>query len=475
MSKVLKPLVILLFSFALTLCVHAEEAIPLDYKITAYFPGSSAEFNLENISDGNINTTATLPSGCGIELSTGVDSTRDGESIGYVYVKFTTTPVPYSVTYNSTVGTVAYNTGNDDMKVLPAGDYGFLHELTVIDGEASSVMISSKQDMEIADIILYSKGELPADVQRWEPTLSECDMLCFPTHADDESLFMGALIAESAARGRLVQVALICNDKKEPVRPHELLDAVWTLGVRTYPIIGSFPILYSKTLRYASTQYDSNEMRGFIVECIRRTKPSVIVAHDIDGEYGHGAHMLTSLLVREAIKLTGNPESYTDSAEKFGLHNVKKLFLHLYGQNEIILDVDKAYATLRESTPFDIAVAAYDKYQSQHVFEDFAVVKYGTIDCRRFGLYYSDVGYDVSSGDVFEGIDPVIPSAAETIDTSESSALTPQSSDTTPTHLPNSDGVSESVRNAFAHTGVGFCILLAALILLYGIITARRR
>ena len=459
----------------MTLCAHAAEAIPLDYIITAYFPGSSAEFNLENISDEDISTAATLPSGCGIELSTSVDSAQDGDNIGYVYVKFTTTPVPYSVTYNNTVGTVAYNTGNDDMKVLSAGEHGFLHELTVIDGEVSSIMISSAHDMEIADIMLFSKGELPPNVQRWEPTLSECDMLCFPTHADDESLFMGALIADSTARGRLVQVALICNDKKAPQRPHELLDAVWTLGVRTYPIIGSFPDYYSRTLRYASTQYDAGEMRGFIVECIRRTRPSVVVAHDINGEYGHGAHMLTSLLVREAIRLTDDPESYSESVKEYGVHKVQKLFLHLYDENEIVIDVNKPYGTLGEKTPFDMAVAAYDCHKSQHIFDELFVTTNGTNDCSRFGLFYSDVGYDVSSGDVFEGIDPVIPSVAEMLDTSDSSKLTPQSADTTPTHLPDGDGVSESVRNAFGHTGVGFCLLLAALILLYGIITTRRR
>ncbi len=474
MSKVSRALITLLFSLVLTICVSAAEAEPLDYYVTTYFPGDNTFFDVKKINDNDVSTSSTLPGGLSIELSTVSDNEVGPTSIGYVYVKFATTPTSYKITYNNTVGTVAYDTGGDDMRKIRAGENGFLHDLAVIEGDVSSIMISSEQDMEIADILLYSKGELPDGVQRWEPTLTECDMLCFPTHADDEALYMGALISESVARGRFVQVALICNDKKSPERLHELLDAVWTLGIRTYPIIGNFPDLYSKTLKYASTQYDSDEMRGFIVECIRRTKPSVVVGHDIDGEYGHGAHMLTSLLVREAIELTGDSESYPDSAQKYGLHNIKKLFLHLYEENNIKLDVRHEYDELGGRSPFDMAVEAFDCHKSQHKFDELVVSTIGTDDCSSFGLFYSSVGYDVSSGDIFEGVARVAPSLATMLDTDKSS--TPSSlSKTTPMHLPENNGTPESVRNAFAHTGVGFCLFLAALMILYGIITARRR
>lgn len=475
MNKVLKALIVVLFSMFLTLCANAQEAEPIDYYITTYFPETIAAFSPKNISDNNVDTSTTLLSGCGIELNTNTDKSTSPDSIGYVYVKFATTPVTYTITYNRTVGTVAYNTGDDDMCVISAGENGFLHELTVIDDNVSSIMITSEYDMKVADILLFSCGELPPDIQRWEPTLDEYDMLCFPTHADDESLFMGALIAESVARGRLVQAALICNDKKDPERPHEFLDAVWTLGIRTYPIIGNFRDHYSQSLRYASTQYDTDEMRGFIVECIRRTKPSVVVAHDIDGEYGHGAHMLTSLLVREAIELTDNSESYPESASEYGVHKVKKLFLHLYNQNNIRLDVHKTYDALGGKSPFDLAVAAYDCHVSQHVWTNLYVRTTGDYDCSSFGLYYSDVGYDVASGDVFEGVDRVIPKIASTLDTSESLEFLSLSESTTPVHLLESDTESDPVQDAFSRTGVNFCIILAAFIILYGLISTRHR
>ena len=41
----------------------------------------------------------------------------------------------------------------------------------------------------------YPPGELPARVQRWEPPCEKADLLVFPTHADDDALYFGALIS----------------------------------------------------------------------------------------------------------------------------------------------------------------------------------------------------------------------------------------------------------------------------------------
>lgn len=468
MNKVLRTLFVLLFFVLLSLCVYATEAESVDYSVTAFFPGANTFFDVNNIDDNNINTSSVLPAGLGIELSTSVDSASGGDNIGYVYVKFSTTPVPYTITYNNTVGTVAFDTGSDDMHVINAGEHGFLHNLTVIDGDVSSIMISSEYDMDIADILIYSKGTLPQSVQRWEPTLSECDVLCFPTHPDDESLFMGALISESVARGRLVQVALICNDKTAPYRPHELLDAVWTLGVKLYPIIGSFPDHYSRSLSLAQSQYDTNAMLEFIVECIRRTKPSVVVAHDPDGEYGHGAHMLTSFLVREAIELTEDPEKHPQSATEYGVHKIKKLFLHLYKENELILDVKKQYDTLGGRSPFDLTVDAYDCHKSQHIFDDLYVTTSGNLDCSRFGLFYSSVGYDTANGDIFVGVPSVTPKVADESVSPEESKLMPAQENTSYEHL------SDTISYSFTHMCLIVCILISSAIILYGIISTRR-
>ena len=93
-------------------------------------------------------------------------------------------------------------------------------------------------------------------------------------------------------RGYKVQVAYLTNHWAEPYRPHELLNGLWTVGIRAYPVIGEFIDYYSDNLEHAKGLYDRDRVIEHQVEMIRRFRPEVIIGHDIDGEYGHGVHML---------------------------------------------------------------------------------------------------------------------------------------------------------------------------------------
>jgi hypothetical protein len=63
------------------------------------------------------------------------------------------------------------------------------------------------------------------------------------------------------------------------------------------------------------------------------------VTHDQKGEYGHWQHRIVSQAVCEAVDLAADASYDPESANQFGTFQVKKLYLHLYPENTIQLDV----------------------------------------------------------------------------------------------------------------------------------------
>lgn len=382
---------IFLTSFLLSLAVCAESADKLKYTCTLESANKSTAVKT-TLSDDSYTTTLTLSPDRSLKLLT------DGAE--WIYIKFSASaPSAY---------TIEASTDDGSVSTINCGGTGFLHEVTRLPVGTTELSVSCDETVKLCEIELYSSGELPKDVQRWEQTLEECDLLVIATHSDDDTLFFGALIAEQIARARIVQTAFICGHSGEVHRLNELLDGQWTLGVTSYPIVGGFKDYYSTTLKGAQGQYDSNAISEFIVETVRRTKPRVIAAHDINGEYGHGAHRLTSKLTLDNIEHYGDEMSFTSSVESYGAFSPSKVYVHLYDENELILDVKRELEELDGASPFDIAATAYKCHRSQQKYR-FKVTVGGTDDCRRFGLYHSNVECDPFAYDIMDGVDTVLP------------------------------------------------------------------
>ena len=72
-------------------------------------------------------------------------------------------------------------------------------------------------------------------------------------------------------------------------RRSELLNGLWHMGLRQYPVIGDFGDVYMRSLDDAYAHWTKRKSRAYITELIRQYKPDVMITHDINGEYGHGA------------------------------------------------------------------------------------------------------------------------------------------------------------------------------------------
>lgn len=282
-----------------------------------------------------------------------------------------------------------------------------IHQYIDLYYEGDRIMIEMPENAVLCDIYFLDFGELPDWVQVWQEPYESADMLFIPTHADDEILFFGGAIPYYAGElGKKVQVAYMTNHWGERYRPHELLNGLWTMGETAYPVIGPFPDLYSESLPHAKTLYEEDEVIGFMVELIRRFKPYVILGHDINGEYGHGVHMYNTDALIKALEISNDPAQYAESAEKYGVWDVPKTYLHLYEKNVINLEWDIPLERFGGKTGFDVAKDAFVCHDSQNDYMVVERTKTSKFCCTLFGLYRTTVGEDVEKNDFLENVEP---------------------------------------------------------------------
>jgi len=262
--------------------------------------------------------------------------------------------------------------------------------------------------MGVTDISILSAGSAPDGFHEWLPSCEEADILVFPTHSDDDVLFFGTLISYySIERELKVQTAFMVNHFYQQMRGIERLNGLWEMGVRYYPFLYDAPDSATLSLGEAMAIYESYDIEQWQVEMIRRFRPLVVVGHDLMGEYGNGGHMVNAFYLVQAIEKAADPEAYPESAEVYGVWDSPKLYIHLYEENEILLDVETPMENdPLHRTPFQVATDAFKHHQSQHQY-GFSVQtginrKY---DCRPFGLYRTLVGEDTCA-DIMDHIDP---------------------------------------------------------------------
>ncbi len=406
--KVLYVLLTILMLFSLlSLSAFAEEAKYKDTGENAVGFSSGA-----SLFDAKRTTYTTANKDASVTLS------RD-DGIAHIYIEFDRTPSVWTIT------------DNESGESFECGKYGFLHEYVNVEelfgNAAKSVTLSFPEGTVIADIYGFSEGELPDFVQMWEPPCEKADIMILTTHSDDEQLFFSGTLPYYAIERKL-QVQIVygvqhfeANGVKDHVRPHEQIDGLWTVGIRNYPVMSDIPDLYADSLNQAIANFGSqgvtqDDVREYLITCIRRFKPQVIVTHDLNGEYKHGAHMLMAHTMTEVIEYSDDATKFPESAEEYGTWAPLKTYLHLYGENKITLNWDTPYESMGGLTPFQVSQNGFRCHKSQH-WTGFYKWMYGTTDepitkasqitkyspCE-FGLYDTKVGEDVNKNDFMENI-----------------------------------------------------------------------
>ncbi len=257
--------------------------------------------------------------------------------------------------------------------------------------------------MRIAELRVYGSGEIPPEVQRWDPPAAKADLMLLAAHPDDEILwFGGTLPLYAGEQNRICQVCMLVPTL--PCRRLELLDGLWTCGVRTYPVWGNFSNRFTNSLSKQYTYWSRDRVYRQVTEWIRRFQPQVLLTHDLRGEYGHGAHRVCADAATHCLSAAANEQKYRDSAKEYGTWDVPKCYLHLYDKGKVVMDWNVPLEAFGGQTALDVAKAAFRCHVSQRKSR-YHVEDFGAGDCRLFGLYRSLAGEDTGLNDFFENLD----------------------------------------------------------------------
>lgn len=323
----------------------------------------------------------------------------EGKPIAGLYVCFGNMPESWEIQTS--------DDGKDWFTAVP-GDTRFLHAYVALPQPAQHVRLAvtseKKTALRINDLFVLSEGDLPDWVQVWQPTEEKADILFLSTHPDDELIFFGGAIPTYAVeQQRKVVVAYFT--RSNTTRSSELLNGLWHMGVRTYPVIGNFKDSYAKNLKAAyKSAGGKGKVNEWIVGLYRQYKPEVVVTQDTNGEYGHKQHMMIADAVQNCIALAANEDEFTASTIAYGTWQVKKLYLHLYPENQITFDWTIPLKSMNGATGIELAEEAYTLHKTQ-ASSGMSVTETGTkYDNRVFGLAFTTVGEDVRKDDFLENI-----------------------------------------------------------------------
>lgn len=323
----------------------------------------------------------------------------EGKPIAGLYVCFGNMPESWEIQTS--------DDGKDWFTAVP-GDTRFLHAYVALPQPAQYVRLAvtseKKTALRINDLFVLSEGDLPDWVQVWQPTEEKADILFLSTHPDDELIFFGGAIPTYAVeQQRKVVVAYFT--RSNTTRSSELLNGLWHMGVRTYPVIGNFKDSYAKNLKAAyKSAGGKGKVNEWIVGLYRQYKPEVVVTQDTNGEYGHKQHMMIADAAQNCIALAANEDEFTASTIAYGTWQVKKLYLHLYPENQITFDWTIPLKSMNGATGIELAEEAYTLHKTQ-ASSGMSVTETGTkYDNRVFGLAFTTVGEDVRKDDFLENI-----------------------------------------------------------------------
>jgi len=316
---------------------------------------------------------------------------------------------------------------SDANKTVSCGENGFLHEYVntaALFNEApiKLTLTFSGKTASIAEIFMFSEGEVPSYVQKWNPPCEKADLFLLSAHSDDDQLFFAGLLPYYAGEmGYKTQLVYFVNHKDENNRIHELLDGLWVTGVSNYPVIGPFPDIFCNSLEeakqaYKNAGYGEEMITKYITELLRRFRPLVVVGHDEKGEYGHGTHALSTYILKKALEAAPDANAFPESAEKYGTWDVPKTYLHLYTENQIVMDWDKPLEHFERKTAFQVSQEAFAYHKSQHWtwFYSWLYGKSGNkitlasqinyCSPSKYGLFRTSVEQDKLKNDLFENI-----------------------------------------------------------------------
>ncbi len=234
------------------------------------------------------------------------------------------------------------------------------------------------------------------------------DLMLVVTHPGDEYLYLGGVLPCYVSELGYTAVVVYMTSEDETQR-QEAAASLRKLGVTEEPVFGDFENVYSDDLDEMKDCWSERDVREFLAGVIRAYQPAVVVSHDLDGEYGNAAHMMTAYGLRKAVKDAASVRYFSDSLEKYGVWQIERLFLHFYddGEASVSLDRETALDAFSGRTALEVEEDLYESFSEEYRYPlDVGDKTYSIAD---YGLYYSDPDLDVlpQDNDIFYGLSTI--------------------------------------------------------------------
>lgn len=263
---------------------------------------------------------------------------------------------------------------------------GFLNQFIALDESCAKVVVTADAECALAGVTAYAAdGELPADVQRWEASPEQADLLLITAEPGAEWKQLGAVLPDYTFEKGIKTAIVYLSDYGKRERADEALAALWSAGVRQYPIFAGFTCNNYDSAEVVEKAWGSSQTVKYVANLFETLQPKVVVADGLND--ASGAHRFAA-------------ECIVKAAEKAG--TVEKLYT--FGETgetaATIAEMDTALNAFDGETAAQVAQTAFEAHASQQLFGK-------TIDSSgAYTLQYTNVGEDEAKNDLFEHIDP---------------------------------------------------------------------
>ena len=318
----------------------------------------------------------------------------EGKVIGGLQLKWRTISMPGVI--------VKAQVNGKWVEVLRDGPNYAAQYIVLPEGYQSVRITAQKGKLELCEVIALTPGEAPPHIQIWRDPPEKVDLMLFSTHPDDEVLWFGGLLPRYAGEEKK-DVLVINAVYAHYYRRQELLAALWTCGVDIYPVMLGYPNQQDSVDEVIREwEVKNRRPKDKMVALIRQYKPDIVVLHDVDGEYGHTAHIAYSWLGQQGVTRAADAAEHAESAKEWGVWDVPKTYIHLWGENQLRMDWHQPLTAFEGKTGLEVAAEAFACHVTQQ--ERWRVEDGGEWDNALFGLWRSNVGPDVEKNDLFENI-----------------------------------------------------------------------
>ena len=252
----------------------------------------------------------------------------------------------------------------------------------------------------VSEIYCFGEGNINEEiVHLWQPAAEKADLMVVVAHPDDEVLWLGGCIPYYAGE-RQMQVAVVCFTASHRFREIELLNCLWHLGVRCYPLVGRFQDVPTYTVEDTYEKWNRAKVNAYLVDTLRTLRPEVVVTHGFDGEYGHAHHKTIAYALQRTVQLAAAENEYS----ALPCWQVKKLYHHGGDSPTTVMDWDQPLQAFNGKTAYEMACEGFSKHVSQTRTWYSVAKRCERWDSYVYSLTMSAVGDDAVGGDLFENI-----------------------------------------------------------------------